>query len=119
MVAIGTLEDTQLKEITSDLTEYLVNIFGSKLKQIILFGSYARGDHDEWSDLDLMVLVDEEDQVIKTHDADIAGLMSDIAIKYGVIPSVIEKNYNHFYHWAEFLPFYSNVLDEGVVIYES
>lgn len=112
-------EDTRLKEITRYLTEHLANTFGSKLKQIILFGSYARGDYDEWSDLDLMVLVDEEEQFLKKHDADIAALMSDIAIKYCVMPSVIEKNYNHFYHWAEFLPFYSKVRDEGVVIYES
>jgi predicted nucleotidyltransferase len=82
------IADARLEEITGDLTEYLVATFASKLKQIILFGSYARGDYDEWSDLDFMVLVDGEDNLIKKHDDSIASFISDAAIKYGVIPSL-------------------------------
>lgn len=38
--------------------EELRKIYGNHLKQIILYGSYARGDYRDDSDIDLMVLVD-------------------------------------------------------------
>lgn len=38
--------------------EELRRIYGTHLKQIILYGSYARGDYRDDSDIDLMVLVD-------------------------------------------------------------
>jgi uncharacterized protein len=31
---------------------------GEKLEKVILFGSYARGDYDEESDIDIMVIAD-------------------------------------------------------------
>ena len=36
----------------------LKNIFGGSLEQIWLYGSYARGDFDSESDVNIMVLVD-------------------------------------------------------------
>ena len=38
--------------------EELRRIYGIHLKQIILYGSYARGDYRDDSDIDRMVLVD-------------------------------------------------------------
>lgn len=39
------------------LTE-LQKIYGSHLKSVILYGSYARGDYTPDSDIDIMLLVD-------------------------------------------------------------
>jgi uncharacterized protein len=33
-------------------------VFGSRLRDVRLFGSYARGDADEDSDVDILVLID-------------------------------------------------------------
>ena len=43
------------------ITQYInkvKNIYGSHLRQIILYGSYARGDFCSDSDIDIMILVD-------------------------------------------------------------
>lgn len=43
------------------LTQYLSEvkkIYGSHLKTVILYGSYARGDYTSDSDVDIMLLVD-------------------------------------------------------------
>jgi len=42
--------------ITDDLRNNLQKILGNRLCKIILYGSYARGDYKEYSDLDIMVL---------------------------------------------------------------
>ena len=40
-------------------------IYGSHLRQIILYGSYARGDYNSDSDVDVMILLDLSDMDIK------------------------------------------------------
>lgn len=43
------------------LTQYLLElkkIYGTYLKSVILYGSYARGDYTSDSDIDIMLLVD-------------------------------------------------------------
>lgn len=47
------------KNIQSILTEYLAEIqkiYGSHLKSVILYGSYARGDFTSDSDVDLSLI---------------------------------------------------------------
>ena len=55
--------------VTSDLVkqyvELLSKIYGEYLKTVILYGSYARGDYTENSDIDIMVLLDLSDMEIK------------------------------------------------------
>ena len=37
--------------IMNELIEKTIPIFGGKLKKVVLYGSYARGDFDEESDI--------------------------------------------------------------------
>lgn len=46
--------DEQLNTILGEITDNIKDLYGSKLKKIILYGSYARGHQDEESDIDLM-----------------------------------------------------------------
>ena len=39
-------------------------------------------------------------------------------MKYGIVISPIIKNDKHFEKWMEVLPFYQNVVKEGVCVYE-
>ena len=48
-----------IRKILRELKKGLQKIYGEKLKAVILFGSYARGDATEDSDLDLMVIEQE------------------------------------------------------------
>ena len=41
------------------IEQKIIKIFGKNLVSVILFGSYARGCHNENSDIDLIVIVDE------------------------------------------------------------
>ena len=43
-----------LQALLNETTAGLREIFGEKLDSVILYGSYARGDYDEESDVDVM-----------------------------------------------------------------
>ena len=86
---------------------------GDSLKQMILYGSYARGDYRDNSDMDIMVLTD--DRIIQIED-EIFDAAYDIELKYGVPISVNIKNERHFKNWVNSLPYYSNIQKEGIII---
>ena len=52
----------------SDYVRAVRKIYGHHLKQVILYGSYARGDYTKDSDVDLMLLVDLDDAYRKKQE---------------------------------------------------
>ncbi len=100
-----------------DLEKGLKDIYGDKLKKILLYGSYARGDNEEGSDLDIMILLDTNEREIKKQQDRVLDIVVDLTTRYGIVISVIENNYNYFYDWVDVLPFFANIEREGVNIY--
>lgn len=91
-------------------------ILGNKLSKVILYGSYARGDYHENSDIDVMLLVRMEENEIKRLAPLIYDLAYDIELERNMHISVAIKNEEHFEYWEDTLPFYKNVRREGVEI---
>ncbi|ASJ02373.1 nucleotidyltransferase [Thermococcus profundus] len=51
------LERNELEGILREVKAKLQEILGENLVEVILFGSYARGEAEEWSDVDVLVVV--------------------------------------------------------------
>ncbi|MDO8518843.1 MAG: helix-turn-helix domain-containing protein [Deltaproteobacteria bacterium] len=54
------------REALQDFVKQLKNEFGSNLKQVLVFGSHARGDATEESDLDVLVVLGQIEDYSKT-----------------------------------------------------
>lgn len=108
----------EINLIMNELIEKTIPIFGNKLKKVILYGSYARGDYDAESDVDVMFLVDEDDENLRTYRKPIRKVESEIDFKYDVLLCGIVQNQDKFYQYINDIPFYSNVYREGVVLYD-
>jgi len=62
----GEKKPEEIKHILEDVKKCLKNIYGKQLKGIILFGSYARGDSTEGSDIDIILRLEGiEDPVVE------------------------------------------------------
>lgn len=110
------------KEETYDiLTEYINKIkpiLGNKLKKVILFGSYARGDYDEESDVDIMLMIDDDESRLNKYDNELTHIEVNINLDNNIVIIPILMSEKKFKKYADVVPFYKNVVNEGVILYE-
>ena len=105
-----------VRNVVYKFSSQLRKLLGSSLSKVILYGSYARGDNHDFSDVDLMILVKMSDSEIKRIENDVYDIAFEIEIETGIDISPIIKNEAQYEYWVDTLPFYRNVRDEGVVI---
>ena len=103
-----------ITDIMQGFAKDVRNLLGSTLDSVIVYGSYARGDYSEFSDIDVMILVSLTDEKIKTIADQISDLAFGYMMKYCVEISPVIANTEHFNYWVDNLPYYRNIRDEGV-----
>ena len=107
-------DQIKLEEIILKIVEAAKAILDHKLDRIILYGSYARGDYTEESDIDIIVIANiPADESWKTR-MKISKLTGWLDLEYDVLVSLHVTDCATFYKFANVLPFYINVLNEGV-----
>ncbi len=104
----------QIDEIVRDLCRRLSPLFPQQRMDAILFGSYARGNAEAGSDIDVMILVDSSRKAISEKNWDIGDIAGDMLLDHGVVISPVVENREYFEKYSEMFPFYRNVRTEGV-----
>lgn len=105
------LNENQLKELLAELKKGLQSIYGPRLKGLYLYGSYARGEQEEDSDVDILVVLHE---FLDGYGAEVTRtgyLGSDLSLKYGVTVSKVfvkEPDWRH-----KETPFLDNAREEA------
>ena len=105
-----------IKNIIDEFIENVNKILENSIKRIVLYGSYARGDYNKSSDIDIMILTDLTFEEIEDYRDKISDIAYDIELNTGVILSPIIKNIEKYNSRVSFVPFYKNVEREGVVL---
>jgi predicted nucleotidyltransferase len=100
-----------IKGLLAELKQGLTKIYGERLKAVVLFGSYARGDYHEGSDLDVMIVLDTYksywDELVRSSE-----LASDLSLKYDI---TISRMIMSEEQWKKGeLPVLKNIRIEGV-----
>lgn len=110
--------ESELNTILNEFAKSSRQAFGDELNEIILYGSYARGDYDEESDVDIAILMNVPKENETEYHKALTKIIGDIYEKYGYSPvlSPIVISSVFFDEWKECLPFYRNVAREGVKI---
>lgn len=106
-----------MQQLIQQYVSNIHDIYGSHLREIILYGSYARGDFHPDSDIDIMILLDLSDIDIKKYRHQLSDMTFDFNMDYDVDIKPIAKSEEHYRKWVDNYPFYSNVNREGVRLY--
>ena len=105
--------DEKVKRLVDRVKAHLHETYGDGIKRVILYGSHARGEATEDSDVDVLVLVDPSLNYREV-DESLSVLLYDIILEEHELVSVIVLPEDHFENRN--LPFMLNVRKEGVTM---
>lgn len=106
----------QEKAALSEFVARLREKYADDVVLVMLFGSKVRGDFDEESDLDVLVVVEGDDRW--PYWREITDLTSDLLQDYEVNISALVFN-EEYYRWLveHRAPIYNNTTREGILIW--
>ena len=105
-------EQAALREFLTRLREQ----HGNEVVLVRLFGSKVRGDFDEESDIDVLVVVKDNGHIWD----DLVALEVDLMLEYNVvISSLIMSRENYEWHRRYSAPLYRSVEREGIDLWTS
>ncbi len=103
-----------LKKILNEVAVCYKQVYGKALHSVYLYGSYARGDYNSNSDIDIVAIVDGDRNELQKKLKLVWNLASDLDLEYEVIVSPTIIPLAEFNQYKNDLPYYSNILKEGV-----
>ena len=106
----------QLNIISESVAREAKRLLGDKLEAVILYGSYARGDYDSESDVDILVIVRCKTEELRQYRHMLAPTSSRLSLENDVTVSVAMADTESFHKYGNYLPYYINVNREGIKI---
>lgn len=88
-------------------------IYGPRLKEVILYGSYSRRDAASGSDIDVLILLDDMIEPVIEHEKYFDAIW-ELGLKYDTVISVIALKQEEYR--TKTSPFILNAKREGVAI---
>ena len=105
--------DQRIVRLIDRIKAHLRQTYGDRIKRVILYGSYARGEATKDSNVDVLVLVDPSLAPSEVRDS-LSDLLYDMLMDEGelvsvaAIPEELFEKYNS--------PFMLNVRKEGLAV---
>ncbi len=107
------MKHPQLEQILAKLKQYFLSLYREQLEAIVLYGSQAREDARQTSDIDILVILKSKINPYQEIDKT-SQFIAQICLEYDVVIS------RHFVSLDKFKtannPFLHNVRKEGIMI---
>lgn len=105
------------KKTVAQLREKLVEDFKDKIESIILYGSVARGEAHEESDIDILIVARNDDRKFYPR---ISQIRTRIDLNNNTLTTLIHTSKNELEQYVKLgSPFIENVIKEGVILYDN
>ena len=90
------VKNEKLKSLLPEIEKRIRTMFGSRVIKIVLFGSYARGDYDNESDVDIFVLVNDND--LRRYRKDRIKLITEFLELYNLLIQADKPDSKNIWH---------------------
>ena len=105
------------KQMVNSIVKGTRKIVGNKLVSIVLYGSFARGDDEAESDIDLALFISSP--LSREEDHALVAFFSDLWMDTDLFFSPLDIEQKKFDQWVNILPFYQNIKNEGIVLWKA
>ena len=103
-----------IKELTEEFVSQVAELYGERLHKVILFGSYARGDFHEDSDIDYLVVLNDDEVDSYNEISFVSTITFDLSLKYLMSVSAIPVSRQRLEHYGS--PLLRNVREDGILL---
>lgn len=107
----------RLYNALEEMCKELAGIYGECLDSVVLYGSYARGQQEKDSDVDIALIINPGCTELM-HDK-MTDTVVDYELSQGITLSVISVEKLNYNQWKTVLPFYKNIAKEGLVLWKA
>ena len=110
------MDKSKIEAICQKVSDSYKRVFGKSLEAVYLYGSYARGDFDEESDIDFAAIVKGERIVLQDKMKTVLKDTNNIDLEYDVVTSPMLIPLNEFNKYKDHSMYYKNILKEGKLL---
>ena len=103
--------------VLNELVLAILEIYGSYVVSVILYGSVARGTDTTESDVDIALIL--KSGVTKEMYNLLVDRVVDLELEYDEVLSVLKIDADEFKQWEDILPFYTNIKKDGIVLWNA
>ena len=107
---------SQLNVLLKKISDIYRSVYGDQLVRVVLYGSYARGDYADDSDLDVVALVHGDRKKLQDQLRIVWDQTCDLELEYDMVLSPAVIPYEEFEKYREDIPYYRNIANEGVTV---
>lgn len=104
----------ELTDIVQKMAEIYRTVYGDDIVRVILYGSYARGDYEKDSDIDMVAIVNGDRAKLQERLKKVWDASSDLELEYGTIVSPTVIPFEEYEKYKDDIPYYRNIANEGV-----
>lgn len=98
-------------------TKKVMEIMKEHIIKIIMYGSCARGDYNQDSDIDIALLTDMDRLEVKRYDSQLMDVVTDIAMNSDAIVQYVCLPIDEYNSKKEWYGYFKNIEKEGKVLY--
>ena len=105
----------RIEPILKEVKNEILKLYGKRLSKMILYGSWARGEATEYSDIDLLIVL--KGRMNEKKETDRRDIIYDLILKYNAEISNFVVSENRYK--ISNMPFYLNVRNDGIDLLRS
>lgn len=108
--------ENELDRILTKILHAYESVYGEAIVEVLLYGSYARGDFESHSDVDIVAIVKGERTFLQEELKKIWEVSFELEIDYETIISPTVIPFDEYKEYQDCIPYYQNIKKEGVRI---
>lgn len=111
------MNEKLIDNVIADFLKMIQERIGEDVIQCRLFGSCARGDYDNDSDIDIILLTNCDRKESEKYTDVLIDIVTELAMKYFVVVNTVCVPYIEYEEKKSWYDFFINIEEEGRIIY--